>query len=67
MVEKRNPGIIMTNVNTWKERTASGPYHILAASTLAPELLALVTRQGLDRRRPSRSQAPLLTVLPCVE
>ena len=33
----------------------------------APELLALATRQGLDRRRPSRSQAPLLGVLPCVE
>jgi glycosyltransferase involved in cell wall biosynthesis len=34
----------------------------------APELPALAARQGLDRRRPSRSQAPLLGILPpCVD
>jgi glycosyltransferase involved in cell wall biosynthesis len=32
----------------------------------APEPLALATRQGLDQHKPSRSQAPLLGVLPCV-
>jgi glycosyltransferase involved in cell wall biosynthesis len=31
-----------------------------------PEPLALAPRPGLDRRRPSRSSAPLLGALPCV-
>jgi glycosyltransferase involved in cell wall biosynthesis len=33
----------------------------------APERMAFATRQGLDRRRPTRSPAPLLGVLPCAE
>ena len=48
-------------------RLVHGRSERVRSASSAPELPALATRQGLDSRRPSRSPAPLLGVLPCVE
>jgi hypothetical protein len=49
----------------YRKLAADGSDRVRSAPP-APELLALSPQQGLDRRRPSHSQAPLMGVLPGV-
>jgi len=53
-------------LQVYRRLVHAGSERVRSASPV-PELLAFAPRQGLDRRRPSRSQAPLLGVVPSVE